>query len=117
MDVRKISNLGKFLAWLISSEVSNCSLTMLKYYPDLINQNSHASGFITAFFKEFFLRAKKKSLIKVAHKLREKKNSGFQPIIKEYLTFFKNSYATEQNIKKIKLLLRLLHLQAEQEME
>lgn len=36
-DPRKISNLGKFSAWLISSEQANSSLTILKYFPDLLN--------------------------------------------------------------------------------
>lgn len=36
-EPRKISNLAKFSGWLVSSEEANSSLTILKFFPDLLN--------------------------------------------------------------------------------
>ena len=73
-ELRRTSNLAKFGAKLISDPLSNCSLSMLKFYPDLSNVRPIDTTFLNIFFTHFFKKVKKPYLAKLSSKLREENN-------------------------------------------
>lgn len=58
-ELRRTSNLAKFAAKLISDPLSNSSLSVLKFYPDLSNIRSIDTTFLNIFFGYFFKKVKK----------------------------------------------------------
>lgn len=70
-DLRKTSNLAKFLAKLISDPLSNCSLSILKFYPDLSNIRTIDTTFLKIMLTHFFKKVKREYLGKLVGKLRE----------------------------------------------
>jgi hypothetical protein len=70
-ELRRTSNLAKFTAKLISDSLSNCSLSILKFYPDLSNVSAMDITFLSIFFSYFFKKVKKEYLGKLVGKLRE----------------------------------------------
>ena len=58
-ELRRTSNLAKFMSKLICDPMSNCSLSMLKYFPDLSNVNPIENTFLNIFFTHFFKKVKK----------------------------------------------------------
>lgn len=69
-ELRRTSNLAKFLAKLICDPISNCSLSILKFYPDLSNLRTIENTFVGIFFTYFFKKVKKEYLSKLISKLR-----------------------------------------------
>jgi hypothetical protein len=80
-----VANLAKFTARLISNPMSNCSLSLLKFYPDLSNLPTHDVTFLNVFFGHFFSKVKREYLSKLVHKLREDNNRIVKEGIKEFL--------------------------------
>jgi nucleolar MIF4G domain-containing protein 1 len=73
-ELRRTSNLAKFTAKLISDHAANCSLSILKYYPDISNIRAIDTTFLNIFFNHFFKKVKKEHLSKLVSKLREDNN-------------------------------------------
>ena len=84
-DPRKISNLGKFTGWLVSSEEANSSLTLLKYFQDMLNVKSEEDIFLQVFFKELFRRSNHSWIARLVGKLKDEKNKVIRDGIKDYL--------------------------------
>lgn len=87
-DLRRSSNLAKFAARLISDPLSNSSLSILKFYPDLSNIRAIDTTFLTIFFGHFFKKVKREYLSKLVGKLREDNNRSVKEGIKEFLSEF-----------------------------
>lgn len=77
--------MAKFTARLISNPMSNCSLSLLKFYPDLSNLPTHDVTFLNVFFGHFFAKVAREYLSKLVHKLREDNNRIVKEGIKEFL--------------------------------
>jgi len=58
-ELRRTSNLAKFVAKLISDPLSNCSLSILKFYPDLSNIRAIDTTFLQILFAHFFKKVKR----------------------------------------------------------
>lgn len=69
-DLRRTANLAKFTAKIISDPVGNCSLSILKFYPDLSNTGTIDTTFLNMFFTHFFKKVKTGYLSKLVDKLR-----------------------------------------------
>ena len=91
--------------------MSNCSLSMLKYFPDLMNVDPRSSAFLKIFFIELFKRAKSTTISKLANKLREEQNRGIRQGIKEYISEHKNEDHFQPYKQSLKMLRRFLMLQ------
>jgi hypothetical protein len=50
-ELRRTSNLAKFMARLIYEPMSNCSLSLLKFFPDLTDLKPTQAVFVKIFFK------------------------------------------------------------------
>ncbi len=73
-NVRKASNLAKFTARFVGSQLTNGSLSILKYFPDFINVPPHEEMFLMIFFSEFLGFTKKPTLLQISKKLKEESN-------------------------------------------
>jgi nucleolar MIF4G domain-containing protein 1 len=69
-ELRRTSNLAKFMGRLIADPQANCSLSLLKFYPDLSNLKPADATFIDIFLNHFFSRVKSDYLARLAAKLR-----------------------------------------------
>ena len=87
-ELRRTSNLAKFTAKLISDPLSNCSLSMLKFFPDLSNVRAIDRTFLDIFFTHFFKKVKREYLSKLIAKLREENNRDVKLGIQDYLSDF-----------------------------
>ncbi len=85
-ELRRTSNLAKFAAKLIAQPLSNCSLSLLKFYPDLSNLQTVDRTFLDIFFGYFFKKVKKEYLSKLVNKLRQDNNRDVKLGIQEYLS-------------------------------
>jgi len=109
-ELRRTSNLAKFAAKLISDPTSNCSLSILKFYPDLSNVSALDLTFLNIFFTHFFKKVKKEYLSKLVSKLRERNNQDVKIGIKEFLSEFD----CETGLKpKVKLCRKLLLIEVD----
>lgn len=69
-DARKTSNLAKFTARFVGNSLTDGSLSILKYFPDLINVHPYEAMFLMIFFTEFLSVAKKQTLAQMSSKLK-----------------------------------------------
>ena len=106
-DLRRSSNLAKFAARLISDPLSNSSLSVLKFYPDLSNIRTIDTTFLTIFFGHFFKKVKREYLSKLVGKLREDNNRSVKEGIKEFLSEFEPEPAVREKVKLCRRLLLL----------
>ena len=84
-NLRRTSNLAKFIAKLISDPTSNCSLSILKFYPDLSNVQPIQNTFLNIFFSFFFKKVKQDYLSRLVSKLRELNNRDIKLGIQQFL--------------------------------
>lgn len=68
-SLRRTSNLAKFMARIMYEPMANCSLSMLKCFPDMCNLRPLQSAFCNIFFSEFFRKVKREQLNKLVSKL------------------------------------------------
>ena len=73
-ELRRTSNLAKFTAKIIAEPIANCSLSLLKFYPDLSNLEAIDRTFLDIFLGYFFKKVSKEYLSKLVSKLREDNN-------------------------------------------
>lgn len=73
-ELRRTANLAKFAGKLISDPLSNTSLSILKFFPDLSNIRAIDTTFLNIFFGYFFKKVKREYLSKLTGKLREDNN-------------------------------------------
>lgn len=69
-NARKTSNLAKFAARFVGNTLSNGSLSILKYFADLVNIPPFESMFLIIFFTEFFAFTKKPAIVQISTKLK-----------------------------------------------
>jgi len=62
--------LAKFTARFIGNSLTDGSLSILKYFPDLINVHPYEAMFLMIFFTEFFSVVKKQTLAQMSSKLK-----------------------------------------------
>lgn len=103
--------MAKFAARFISDPLSNSSLSVLKFYPDLSNIRAIDTTFLTIFFGHFFKKVKREYLSKLVGKLREDNNRSIKEGIKEFLSEFEPEPAIKE---KVQLCRRLLLLELDE---
>lgn len=116
-DPRKISNLGKFYGWVLSSEEANCSLSFLKYFPDISSLRTEEDVFMKVLFKELFKRSSKSWINKLCHKLADEKNKMIRDGIRDFVGEMAPSLENEKHKAKAILLRKLLAIQFQAEIE
>jgi hypothetical protein len=61
-------------------------LTILKYFPDLLNVKSNEDIFLKVFFKELFKKSSKQWITSLANKLKDEKNKVIRDGVKDYIS-------------------------------
>ena len=84
-NARKTSNLAKFAARFVANQLTNGSLTILKYFSDFINIPPYEAMFLMIFFTEFLSVVKKQTLVLISKKLKEEENKQIKDSVLEYL--------------------------------
>lgn len=107
-DPRKISNLAKFTARFVANPLTNGSLSILKYFPDLINIAPEEAMFLVIFFKEFLSISKKPIMVQISKKLKEEGNRQIKEAVLEYLNEVGVREKGFDNMEKMKFLRRII---------
>ena len=110
-QLRRTSNLAKFTAKVIAQPMANCSMSLLKFYPDLSNVEAIDRTFLDIFFGYFLKKVKKEYLSKLVHKLRQDNNRDVKLGIQQYLSEFESEKSIHE---KLQICRRLLAIELDQ---